>query len=85
MFMPYVNAKDVLPHELFLEVKKWYNGVLYVPKDSEREARRKLVISLWEKKTPAGDIALITELSVRRVHQIIAQECRENAFLGCRK
>jgi hypothetical protein len=81
----YANAKEVLPEELFLEVKKHYTGMMYVAKGNDSEDRKKLVIALWKQKTPAREISLLSGLSVRRVHQIIAQECRENAFLGCRK
>lgn len=81
----YANAKDVLPEELFLEIKKYYDsGMLYVEKGNDSKAKRKLVIALWMQKTPAREIALLAGLSMRRVHQIIAQERRENAFLGCR-
>ena len=81
----YVNAKDVLPEGLFIEIKKYYNsGLLYVEKGNDSGAKRKLVIALWKQRTPAKEISLISGLSTRRVHQIIAQKRRENAFFGCR-
>ncbi len=78
----YANARDVLPKELFEEVKKHYTGMLYISDRMHPKDKRKLVIMLCEQKTDARDIASITGLSVRRVHQIIAQECRKNAFKG---
>jgi len=70
----YANAKDVLPEELFLEVKKHYTGMMYVAKGNCSESRRALVISLWKKKIPASEVALLSGVSMRRVHQIVAKE-----------
>ena len=82
----YANAKDVLPKELFLEIRKHCTGgMLYVPKGNNSEDRKKLVIALANQKTPAREIALLSGLTMRRVHQVIAQERRKNAFSGCAK
>jgi hypothetical protein len=70
----YANAKDVLPNELFDEVKKHYTGMLYVPDGVRHQDRRKLVIALQNQKTCPREIASIVGLSVRRVTQIISEE-----------
>jgi CRP-like cAMP-binding protein len=70
----YANAKDVLPDELFDEVKKHYTGMLYVPDGMRHQEKRKLIIALLKQKTDAKEIASIVGLSVRRVLQIIAEE-----------
>jgi hypothetical protein len=70
----YANAKDVLPDELFEEVKKYCTGMLYVPDGVRHQDRRKLVIALLKQKTDTKEIASIVGLSVRRVAQIISEE-----------
>ena len=42
----YANAKDVLPEELLRELKKHHTGFLWIPKNENREKRKKLVITL---------------------------------------
>lgn len=78
----YANAKDVLPAELFQELKKHCTGMLYVP-ETRYEERRKLVLSLHIRGTGAKEIAMMSGLGPRRVHQIIAEECHKNALLDC--
>jgi len=70
----YINAAKVLPKELVQEIRKHYTGMMYVPNGNDREARRKLVIALHSHSTPAKEIAILAGLSLRRVHQIIAEE-----------
>ncbi len=70
----YANAKDILPDELFQEVKKHYTGMLYVPDGVRHQDRRKLVIALFNQKTSPKEIAAIVGLGIRRVTQIIAEE-----------
>lgn len=72
--MKYVNAEKVLPKELVQEIRKHYTGTMYVTRVRDSEAKKKLVIALWNKETAAVDIALLSGLSVRRVHQILAKE-----------
>lgn len=71
----YVNAETVLPKELFLEVKKYIpSGMLYIPSDTNRAARRKLVIAMSRQGVPCNEISLIAGLCVRRINQIIKEE-----------
>lgn len=81
----YQNAGKILPEELFNEVKKIYTGSLYIPHEDDRYARKKIVIALWKQNASAKEIALIAGIGIRRVHQIIAEERHNNAFLGCQK
>ena len=70
----YVNARDVLPEELFQEVKKHYTGMMYVPQKNRHQDRRKLVLVLHKQNTETGQIARIVGLGERRIRQIIAEE-----------
>ena len=70
----YANAKDVLPKELFEEVKKHFTGVMYVSERIRPEEKRKLVLALRKQEMDAKEIAPIVGISVRRAHQILAEE-----------
>ncbi|OGV47599.1 MAG: hypothetical protein A2017_09965 [Lentisphaerae bacterium GWF2_44_16] len=80
----YANAKDVLPKELFEELKKYCTGgMLYISEGAHHRDKQKLAVMLHGQKTDIRDIANITGLSTRRVYQIIAQERQKNAVSGC--
>jgi len=77
----YANAKDVLPAELFEEVKKHYSGgMLYVPEGTHHREKRKLVVLLYRQKADVKEIASIVGLSRRRIFQIIAEERYKTLF-----
>ncbi|OGV53690.1 MAG: hypothetical protein A2X49_12660 [Lentisphaerae bacterium GWF2_52_8] len=70
----YANAKDVLPEELLVEIKKHFRGMLYIPTDDDQsERRKKLVMALNEHGLKAKEVAAIAGISDRRVNQIIAE------------
>ena len=73
----YANAKDVLPPDLLEEVRKHYTGPLYVPRDKSAVEKRDLVINLAQSNTSTAMIAKVTELSRRRVNQILAGKRRQ--------
>ena len=70
----YANAKDVLPRELYEEVKKHFMGTLYISETIRPEEKRKLVLTLYEKNMDVKEIAAIVGISVRRVNQILLEE-----------
>jgi hypothetical protein len=72
----YANAKDVLPKELFQQVREHFpaGGSLYVPgTGNHTQANRQIVLNLFEHGTPSADIAGIMGITRRRVNQIIAE------------
>ncbi len=80
----YANAKDVLPRELFEEVKKHFTGVMYVSERIRPKEKRKLVLALRKQDMDAKEIAPIVGISVRRAHQILAEE-REKGLAAAQK
>ena len=82
MHKNYANARDVLPKELFAEVKEHFaGGTLYVSGTGNRtQANRQIVLNLFENGTPTMDIAGIVGITRRRVNQIIAE--RNNGILN---
>ncbi len=80
----YANAKDVLPKELFEEVKKHFLGTLYVTDSIKPEEKRKLVLALRKQDMDPKEIAPIVGLSIRRVNQILREE-REKRLSNARK
>lgn len=73
----YANAAEVLPRELFQEVRKYYTGMLYVPEGIHHKEKRRIALLLHHQGAEAQEIASIVELSARRVLQILAEE-RDN-------
>jgi len=69
----YANAKDVLPEELLRELKKHHTGFLWIPKNENREKRKKLVITLHGEGMTANEISRVSGLSARRISQIIKE------------
>jgi DNA-directed RNA polymerase specialized sigma subunit len=80
----YANAKDVLPKELYEEVKKHFTGMMYVSERIRPEERKKLVLALCRQDMDAKEIAPIVGISARRVHQILAGE-REKRLADAQK
>lgn len=80
----YANAKDVLPKELYEEVKKHFMGTLYVTDSIRPEEKRKLVLALCRQDMYPKEIAPIVGLSIRRVNQILLEE-REKRRAAARK
>jgi hypothetical protein len=70
----YANAKDVLPKELYEEVKKHFIGTLYVTETIRPKEKRKLVLALSKQNMDPKEIAPIVGISVRRVNQILLEE-----------
>jgi hypothetical protein len=70
----YANAKDVLPKELYEEVKKHFTGTMYVSERIRPCEKRKLILALCKQNMDANEIAAIVGLSVRRTHQILKEE-----------
>lgn len=69
----YANAKDVLPKNLYEQVKQHFTGTLYIPGERTRDpGKREIVISLAKQGASAQEIANIMAVSSRRVNQIIA-------------
>lgn len=81
--MKYANAKDVLPEEFLSEIQRYYQGgYLYIPKESERVARRRtdyqielekrnqhIYLMHLEGRTNGqlGRICHLSEASIRRI------------------
>jgi hypothetical protein len=70
----YANAKDVLPKELYEEVKKHFTGTMYVSEKIRPKEKRKLILALCKQDMEPKEIASIVGLSIRRTHQIISEE-----------
>jgi len=71
----YANAAEVLPKELFNELRKHCTGMmLYVPEGVHHKEKRKLAMILHNQQTDVKAISSIVGLSTRRVLQIIAEE-----------
>ncbi len=69
----YANAAEVLPPDVYREVRKHYIGVLYVGrKGMYPKERESLVVQLRESGVSIQDIATAAGVSPRRVSQIIA-------------
>lgn len=69
----YANAKDVLPKELYEEVKSHFTGTLYIPDDQARDPNKSnIVVSLAKQNASTQEIAAIMNISSRRVNQILA-------------
>ena len=67
----YRNAADILPAHLLAQVQKYYGGRLWVPKTKAfHKDRRRLVERLLGQGVPAGEVADLADLTVRRVQQI---------------
>lgn len=70
---PYLNGRDELPPALLAEVQKHCTGMVWIPKPNAFfDERRQLILSLRDQGVPTQEIAELSELSVRRVNQIIA-------------
>jgi len=68
----YANAKEVLPKQLYEEIKEHFTGLLYVPGDNSYDpGKREIVISLAKQGADTAEIANIMALSTRRVNQIL--------------
>lgn len=69
----YANAKDVLPRNLYEQVKQHFTGLLYIPGEHTRDpGKREIIISLAKQGASAQEIANIMDVTPRRVNQIIA-------------
>ena len=69
----YANAAEVLPPDVYREVRKHYIGVLYVGRNAMyAQEREDLVIQLREGGVSIREIAKAADVSIRRVFQIIA-------------
>ncbi|MDD5698108.1 MAG: hypothetical protein PHH77_05780 [Victivallaceae bacterium] len=69
----YANAKDVLPGNLYEQVKSHFTGLLYIPGEPTRDpGKREIVISLAKQGASVQEIANIMDVSTRRVNQILA-------------
>lgn len=74
----YANAKDVLPEELFQQVREHFPaGTLYVSDKQERDdSRKQLIVNLAKQGMSAREIAAMIGLTVRRVNQVLARKRR---------
>jgi hypothetical protein len=69
----YANAKDVLPRNLYEQVKQHFTGTLYIPGERTRDPGKKnIVISLAKQGAGVQEIANIMDVTPRRVNQILA-------------
>ena len=72
----YANARDVLPPELFEQVKKHFTGTLYISGKDDAKSRTELIITLAKSGASTVEIARIARVSTRRVNQVIAKKRR---------
>jgi hypothetical protein len=69
----YANAKDVLPEELFQQIREHFpSGTLYVSDKQERDDRKQLIVNLAKQNMSAREIATLVGVSVRRVNHVLA-------------
>jgi DNA-directed RNA polymerase specialized sigma subunit len=70
----YANAKEVLPEELFRQVREHFPaGMLYVSDKHERDdSRKQLIVNLAKQGMNTREIAAMIGVTVRRVNQILA-------------
>jgi len=70
----YANAADVLPPDVYREVRKHFTGVLYVGRRGMYyQDRARMVGELHAAGVSIREIAKAAGISVRRVHQILAE------------
>ena len=74
----YANAKEVLPEELFRQVREHFpTGTLYIPGKYERDdSRKQLIVNLAKQNMSAREIAALIGVTIRRVNQILARKRR---------
>jgi hypothetical protein len=70
----YVNARNVLPEKLLLQVYEHFpGGMLYFPSLRKQfNGKNKIIINLAEQGTSTSKIASLLGITRRRVNQIIA-------------
>ena len=75
MFKNYANAQNVLPEDLFNQIKPYFSGgILYVPGDGKALSPKvQLVLSMIRDDASREKIAAALGISPRRVNQIIAK------------
>ena len=74
----YANAAEVLPRELFEEIKKHFSGtMLYFPRERGSYQNQKLIVSLAQSGATTAEIAKIAGVTTRRVNQIISKKRRK--------
>lgn len=71
----YVNAMDVLPRDLFLQLQKVYQGYLYVPASAsaKNQKKKELICKLIEDGAPVSEVAKSAGLTERRIRQIVKE------------
>lgn len=68
----YANAADVLPPDVYREVRKHFTGVLYVgSRGMYYQDRARMVGELHQRGVSIREIAKAAGISTRRVHQIL--------------
>ena len=71
----YANAAEVLPRDLFEEIKKHFSGtMLYFPRERGSYQTQKLIVSLAQSGATTAEIAKIAGVTSRRVNQIISKK-----------
>ena len=66
----YTNAESVLPPDLLREVKKHWNGLLYIPSDRMTATPNEDVLLAIQSGCPAQEVALAHDIPVWQVYRI---------------
>ena len=78
--MKHVNAAEVLPQELLLQVQQYCSGYIYVPSPPDfYRGRRDEILNLRAQGLSTTEIARRVHVCVRRVQQIIRHSSPEKA------
>ena len=76
----YTNAESVLPPDLLREVKKHWNGLLYIPSDRMTATPNEDVLLAIQSGCPAQEVALAHDIPVWQVYRIARRLDRLNPF-----